>query len=506
MGRTTRQAARIRGVFLSLDPRSRIALHRQIYGGVREAIVKGTLRRGERLASTRAFAQQLRVSRNTVLAAIEQLIAEGFLETRLGSGTYVTQTLPEYLSTPLRRVTARSQRTADCHISVRGSALAAFGTHAPAGGARTFRPGVPDLDAFPRQLWARLAARTWRRASAQILGYADPAGYGPLRAAIARYLVDARGVQCQPDQVIVVAGSQQALHVAAHVLLDEGDSAWVEDPGYPGARAALLSAGADVVPISVDREGLTLNPRRLRSNPPRLIYVSPSHQFPLGVTMTLTRRLQLLHEADACGAWIVEDDYDSEYRYASRPIAALQGLGDGAQVVYVGTFSKVLAPCLRLGYLVVPATLVEKFASARSLIDRESPTVDQAVLADFIDEGHFERHITRMRRVYASRRNALVESAQHHLGGLLELEPGDAGLHVLGWLPQGVDDREAAGHAAVHGVAVMPLSAFCSRSLPRGGLILSYGASNVEAIHEVMPRLARALHEVAGRRDSSKRR
>jgi GntR family transcriptional regulator/MocR family aminotransferase len=492
-------------VFLSVDPTSTVPLYRQIHNSIRDAIVGGTLQAGMRLPATRTLAGDLRVSRNTVINAIEQLLAEGYVDARVGSGTYVTQPLPDYLTSPLRGDLPRPRARTPLRVSARGQRLRELLTGLSRGEPRAFRPGVPDLEGFPKALWAKMNARTWRRAGAGILSYGDPAGYGPLRNAIARYISGARGVRCDAGQVLVVAGSQQGLYLASHVLLDPNDPAWLEDPGYLGARSALVSAGARVVPVPIDREGLTLPGGAARSPRPRLVYVSPSHQFPLGVTMTLARRLQLLRFAQGCGAWILEDDYDSEYRYTSRPIAALQGLDDGAHVVYIGSFSKVLLPSLRLGYVVVPEQLVDTFTAARSLIDRESPAAEQATLAAFIEEGHFERHIRRMRSLYLTRRDALIEAVQHHLGPLLELEPGDAGLHVVGWLPPGVDDRQASERAAACGVAVAPLSVFCLKPPKRGGLVLSYGAVTAEEIRNAVPRLGKALRELVRKNRRARR-
>jgi GntR family transcriptional regulator/MocR family aminotransferase len=490
---------------LGLERASRVPLYRQLYEGLREAILSGRLRPGVRLPSTRVLAKDLGASRNTVLAAFGQLLAEGYLEGRVGAGTTVARTLPETLlrARPETAWTARPGRRP--RLSRRGALL--LGARGGlAGGAITahpFRPGLPGLDAFPFELWTRLVARRWRRVPRQLLDYGDPAGYGPLREAIATYLGEARAVRCEASQVIVVTGAQQAVDLAARVLLDPGDTAWVEDPGYQGARGALVAAGIRLAPVPVDAEGLDVG-RGARDAPgARLVYVTPSHQYPLGVTMSLQRRLALLEWASASGAWILEDDYDSEYRYAGRPLAALQGLDAAGRVIYAGTFSKVLFPALRLGYLVVPPDLVDAFVAARALADRHSPSVTQAALADFIDGGHFARHVRRTRALYAERQAALVGAARRALGGLLEVAPAEAGMHLMGWLPESVDDRAATRAALAHEVDAPPLSAYRARPArrgERGGLMLGYAAYTPREIDEACGRLGAALR-TAGRGD-----
>jgi GntR family transcriptional regulator/MocR family aminotransferase len=363
------------------------------------------------------------------------------------------------------------------------------------GPARPFRPGTPALDEFPFEVWGRLAARHWRRPPAGLLGYGDPAGHLPLREAVATYLGTARAVRCGPEQVIVTAGAQQALDLAARLLVDPGDQVWIEDPGYLGARAALSGAGARLVPVPVDEEGLDVSAGAARAPRARLVYVSPSHQYPLGVTMSLARRLQLLEWAERAGAWILEDDYDSEYRYAGRPLAAMQGLDRGGRVIYLGTFSKVLFPALRLGYVVVPEGLSCAFANARGVLSRFSPSVDQAVLAEFIEEGHFARHIRRTRSLYAARQAALVKAVRSELAGALEVSPDEAGIHLVGWLKEGADDGAASSAAARLGVDAQPLSSFTLEHRRRPGLVLGYAGYDERQLRAAARRLAAALKQ-----------
>jgi GntR family transcriptional regulator/MocR family aminotransferase len=347
------------------------------------------------------------------------------------------------------------------------------------------------LDHFPRQLWQRLLVRSWRQGGDALLNYAED--YAPLRQAIAGYLGTARGVRCTADQVILVAGAQQGIDLATRVLLDPGQTAWIEDPGYSGAHGALLAAGVQLVPVPVDAEGLDIAAGVARGAEAKLAYVTPCRQFPLGITMSLRRRLELLAWATQGQAWILEDDYDSEYRYTGRPLAALQGLDRDARVIYVGTFSKVLFPALRLAYLVVPTDLVEAFATMRLMVSRHPPLLEQHVLAAFIAEGHFARHIRRMRILYAHRQQVFVDVAQGELGGLLHVPPADAGMHLVGWLPEGVDDQAVSRRAAAQGIVAVPLSAYTLAAHCPPALVLGYTALNERAIHSSIRRLAGVL-------------
>ena len=480
---------------VALDPAASSPLHRQLYDALRDSVLSGHLAPGSRLASTRAMSVELGVSRNTVMAAFDQLLAEGYLEGRVGAGTFVTRTLPDD-ALRARRAPAvppsKGQRGRG--VSRRGAALmAAPVTLSRIGAPRAFRPGMPAIDAFPAEEWSRYVARRWRTGSPALLGYGDAAGYQPLRAAIATHLAVARGVRCDAGQVVIVAGSQQALDLAARVLLDPGDAVWIEDPGYPGARAALAAAGARLVPVPVDAEGLDVAAGVVLEPRAAMVYASPSHQYPLGVTMSLSRRLALLEWARTAGAWVLEDDYDSEYRYAGRPLAALQGLDSDGRVIYLGTFSKVMLPSLRLGYLVLPPDLVDAFVAARAIADRHSPSVDQAALADFIEDGQLERHIRRMRMLYADRQAALIDAARRELGGLLDLTPSEAGMHLVGWLPPGADDRAASLRAADHRVEAPPISQYYIGAPGRPGLALGYAAVPPKESRAAVRRLAAAL-------------
>ncbi|MGH7718263.1 MAG: PLP-dependent aminotransferase family protein, partial [Gemmatimonadaceae bacterium] len=348
-------------LLMSLDDNAKETLHRQIYAGVRGAILSGRLAPGARVPSSRTLATDLGVSRSTVLLALDQLMAEGYLVTRRGSETRVPSVLPEQLLAVRQRRKARGARPRPVRreISRRGSVLSATPSATRLGAApRPFRSGTPALELFPVEVWARLAARRARGLSISLLDSADPAGYRPLREAIVTHVRTARGVRCTADQVMIVSGAQQALDLSARLLLDPGDGVWLEEPGYLGARSSLIGTGAHIIPVPVDDEGLDVERGARLGQSARLVYTSPSHQYPLGVTMSLTRRLALLAWCRRANAWVLEDDYDSEYRYSGRPLMALQGLDEDDRVIYIGTFSKTMFPTLRLGFLVIPPDLV----------------------------------------------------------------------------------------------------------------------------------------------------
>jgi GntR family transcriptional regulator / MocR family aminotransferase len=495
---------------VALDAESRTPLYRQLYDSLRRAILSGQLAPGTRLQSTREMASELKVSRNTVVNAYEQLLAEGYLEGQVGSGTYVSRALPEDLLN-VKIVTRSLARTGPkgAGLSERGKLFAAFAPTVPRSPERVrpFQAGVPALDCFPFDIWSKLVARHWRRPADSLLGYGEPQGHAPLRRAIASYLGLSRAVRCTPEQVIVVDGAQMAFDLIARVLLDPGDPAWLEEPGYPGARAALQAAGARLVHVPVDSEGLDVAAGARLEPGARLVYVTPSHQFPLGMTMSLPRRLALLDWAGRAGAWIVEDDFDSEYRYEGRPLASLQGLDDDGRVVYVGTFSKFLFPSLRLGYVVAPASLVDAIVAARATAGRHSPSVEQAILTDFIEEGHFGRHIRRMRTLYRGRQAALVEALRREAGDIVYVEPSDAGIHLTAWLPEWMDDREVARESIARGVEARPMSSFYAAGKGRPGIELGYAAFDEEKIRRGAARLAEAVRACADfRRRSARRR
>ncbi|MBX7221771.1 MAG: PLP-dependent aminotransferase family protein [Blastocatellia bacterium] len=485
---------------IPLNPAEEVPLYRQLYDGLREAILTGKLAGNTRLPSTRTLSQELGISRNTVMTAFEQLLAEGYLQGKVGAGTYISDVLPDDLLSPVTRKKAVPKRSASNRgLSERGKVLAGSPVSISrdhgrdSGKPRAFQTGLPALDVFPFEIWARLLARRWRRPTLNMLGYGEPEGFKPLREAIAGYLSAARAVRCSPEQVIVVGGSQQALDLATRLLLDPGDAAWVEDPCYAGARGSLQGAEAQVISVPVDEEGIDIAAGMRKCPEAKMVYITPSHQYPLGVTMTLTRRLALLEWASKAGAWVLEDDYDSEFRYCGKPLAALHGLDSDNRVIYIGTFSKVLLPSLRLGYIVVPPDLVDAFVGARALADRHSPQLEQAVLTDFINEGHFSRHIRRMRALYAERQEAVIEAVRAYASGLIEVRPTEAGMHMVGWLPDHLTDREASQKAAQAGVTATPLSAYTIDLQRKNGLLLGFSAVPPKDLREGMKKLVKAL-------------
>ncbi|MBD8880276.1 MULTISPECIES: MocR-like pyridoxine biosynthesis transcription factor PdxR [Rhodanobacter] len=471
-------------------------IYLQLAEWFRRAIAEGRLRPGQRVPSTRSLAGELGVSRLPVLGAYEQLHAEGYLESFTGTGTCVAAAIPhEGPATPRRRVQrapVASAAPAPRRVAARVAAMASPPqTWLESQGA--FRVGVPALDHFPHGVWSRLLSRHARHVGTDALVYGDTMGHAPLRAAIAEYLATVRAVHADAEQILITSGSQHGLQICAHALLDPGDQAWVEEPGYSGAHQALGAVNALPVLVPVDGDGMDVAAGIRRAPAARLAYVTPSHQFPLGATMSAARRIELLQWATRAGSWIVEDDYDSEYRYGSKPIAALQGLDADARVIYVGTFSKVLFPALRLGYLVVPKDLLPAFRAARDALDTCSPMLPQRALHDFIREGHFARHIRRMRMLYAARRAVLQAAIQRYLPDVLQIVGAEAGMQLTALLPPDVDDVAVSRRAAQAGVSVRPLSPCYRGEVRRSGLILGYGSVDEHAIQEGIRQLARCL-------------
>jgi GntR family transcriptional regulator/MocR family aminotransferase len=488
---------------LSLSaPAAGTSLYRWLYEELRSAILEGRLEPGARLPASRDLAQEYKLARATVVTAFEQLQSEGYVEGKVGAGTYVSQVLPDQLLQVARRNTGRTTGPRRVRWSAYAQRLKLFRAGKPRI-TRAFRANQAALDAFPTTLWAQVAARRLRRASRQLLAGGEALGYRPLRQAVAEYLNTSRGVKCAAEQILIVSGVQEALERAAHLLLDPGDPVWVEEPGYPGAAAVFRAVGAKVRPVLVDAEGLQLEAGRQRWKRAKLVYVTPAHQFPLGVSMSLRRRLALLEWARRSHTLIFEDDYDSEYRYSGRPLPALQGLDRGGVVIFAGSFNEVLFPALRLGYLVVSPGMVDRFAAAQSVSMRHVPLLDQAVLCDFITEGHFARHIRRMRELYSERLAVLLESSRSQLDTLLEIPNVEAGLQTVGWLAPGIRAEGAAAEAAKHQVEVIPLSRYYSlrfgqqgsrrQGSGRQGLLLGFAAVDTRELRRGVEQLARAL-------------
>lgn len=467
-----------------------------LYEALRAQILEGRLRPGARLPATRDLAKQYGLSRGTIVSAFDQLKAEGYVEGSVGAGTFVNLTLPdELLHVPRSDASRASPKAARRRVSDFARSAALFPGF-PTRPARAFRTDQPALDLFPTVLWAQLAARRLRRATASALLGCDPAGYQPLREAVTEYLTTSRGVRCDAGQVIIVGGAQEAFDLVSRVLVNRGDRVCMEEPGYRGAGLVFEAFGAKVSGVPLDDQGMEV-PRSRHDM--RLAYVTPAHQFPVGVSMSLPRRLALLEWARATGALILEDDYDSEYRYSGRPLPALQGLDRHGSVLFVGTFSKVMFPSLRLGYLVVPSDLVDYFAAAKSIATRHAPVLEQAVLADFIVAGHFGRHVRRMREVYAKRLSVLLESAREHLAGMMEISSVEAGLQTVGWLGAGMSDVAVAKAAAERGVEVGPLSRYCRGRAAREGVQMGFAAVDERELRRGVRELAVALETMSRR-------
>jgi GntR family transcriptional regulator/MocR family aminotransferase len=474
-------------------------MYLQLYEWFRRGILDGQLRPGQRVPSTRSLAADLRISRIPVSSAYEQLYAEGYFETFVGAGTCVARSIPDEALKPTTKESRDEMRQSSKPKASRRISGRAAVIRLPAqswlDNLGAFRVSLPALDQFPIAVWSKLVNRHSRKPPMELMAYSNAMGYLPFRETIAEYLRTVRAVRCDPSQILVTTGSQQGLLLAAQVLLDSGDRVWIEEPGYHGARHALLTAGAKLVPVPVDHEGLNVEEGIRRARRARTVYITPSHQYPLGVTMSATRRMLLLNWAMRNGAWIIEDDYDSEYRFGIRPIASLQGLDTDARVIYVGTLNKVMFPALRLGYVVIPKDLMPAFASLRDATDVFSSMLYQAVMTDFVGEGHFARHIRRMRLLYMQRRSELVDTIKKQLGDELEVVGAEAGMHLVALLKRGVSDIAIAKNAARLGISAMPLSSCYAKAPVRGGLILGYGGTDVRQIADGIRRLKASIDQ-----------
>ncbi len=488
---------------IALDERSATPLFQQLYADLRQRILGARLKPGEKLPASRALAGDLGISRNTVLSAFDQLTSEGYLEMRGGSGTFVARDLPDHAP---ESVTPRDKEAAP-QLATRSRIFlaapqsrdrSARGPLAPC-----FTPGWIDSSDFPFALWSRLLAKSWRYPARSVIDGGDPGGYPPLRVAIANYLRQARGIECAADDVLIVSGIRQAVDLTCRLLLDPGDKVWVERPGFPGIGAAIAASGGKLVHVPVDDEGLDVEKGLKQAPAARLACVAPSHQYPLGVVMSLQRRLSLLAWARAAKAWVLEDDYDSEFRYSGRPLAALRSLDADGRVIYVGTLSKMLFPSLRIGYLVAPPALAAAFRRARSVVDDQPAMASQPALAEFFTSGHLAAHVRRMRLRYAHRQQLLLEAARDNFGDKIILRPDSAGLHLVGRLASSQlrrqGDARIAEKIATAGVTVAPLSAYDVDGTQRRnspvaeGLMFGYAAVPDAKIEPGVKAIARAL-------------
>jgi GntR family transcriptional regulator / MocR family aminotransferase len=473
-----------------LDRAADAPVFRQIYLQLRSAILSGTLRPATKLPSTRELAAQLGVSRSAVVSAFEQLLAEGYAFGRKGAGTYIASDLPE----SFKAIHGRKKRPASVAktaTSFRG--LGDFVDVTAQSDERPFNLGRTLVDARTAELWRKFSARMLRSFGRHHLGYGDPHGMLELRKSVCDYLQAARGVRCGPEQVVITAGTQQAIDIVARVMQGPDKEVWIEDPGYSLTHLALVAAGVKVCPIPVDQHGVDVAEGIRRAPKARAVFITPSHQFPKGVVLSMARRLELLAWARESGAWIVEDDYASEFRYGGRPLASLQGLDEAERVIYIGTLNKALFPGLRLGYAVLPPSLVRAFVTARYLMDRQPSSLCQAVVAAFMEEGHFAAHIRRMRQMYRDQRDALVAALRRRVGDHLTVDPPDQGMHLVAYTRRGLSDVTIEQAAREHGVVVRAMSRLYVEAPAQSALMLGFSGYPRQLIAPAIARLARAF-------------
>jgi GntR family transcriptional regulator/MocR family aminotransferase len=480
-----------------VDRAEGISVVHQTYLQIRSTILSGSLRPGTKLPSSRDLASILEVARSSVVEAYEQLLAEGYLSPRRGAGTFISADLPEPIeAAPRARKSAADDRRPTGRMDASGHL-----DHPAYSDARAFNTGRTLVDTRTREVWRRLTHRAARVLGAGDLGYSDPCGSLELRRAVCDYLQAARAVRCAPEQIVITGGTQHAIDIVIRVLLRAGEQVWVEDPGYPLTRQALAAAGLVARPVPVDAHGMNVSAGIKSAPHARAAFVTPSHQYPTGVVLSMSRRLELLAWARENNSWIIEDDYASEFRYSGRPLSSLQGLDESARVIYVGTLNKALFPGLRLGYAVVPPSLLKVFAETRNLMDRQPPSLHQSVVAEFMREGHLSAHIRRMRLQYRAQRDVLAAELTRHAGDLLDVEVPDQGMHLIAYLRGGLSDVAIQQAALAGGVVVRSISQLYIAAPPRSALMLGFSGYPCQSIVPAVKRLAKIL----GSQTASKR-
>jgi GntR family transcriptional regulator/MocR family aminotransferase len=480
---------------LKIDRNAPETVSNQLYTAMRDFIHAGGLHLGERLPASRTLAEDLKLSRTTVINVFDRLMSEGLIESHTGSGTFVSNAwmssrpaTPEQAHENIVIPSAQKPRLSRAYLQ----ASKGFVDRLPHL-TKAFTTALPAFDAFPHALWAQLMTRHWRSHNEVSMGYADPRGYAPLRQAIAAHLLANRGIKCESDQIFIVSGAQQAFHLIGNVLLDPNDKVWFENPGAIGARNSLIASGAKLIAVPVDRHGLVVEDGLKQAPQFRLAFVTPSHQQPLGVSLSLERRYALLQAAEDANAFIIEDDYDGEFRYSGQPPPTLKSIDNCGRVIYVGTFSKTLFPALRLGFLLAPPPLVDVFNHVSKALLQGVPSSHQGVVAEFMQEGHFATHLRHMRETYAERHEILCDAAGQHLSGLLTIVPTDTGLHTIGRLPPGISETEVAEAALERDIVVTPIERFCIAPTETKGLVLGFSGikppeivAGVEVLAEVL--------------------
>lgn len=475
------------------------SLYDWLYRSIREGIINGRFSEGIKLPSSRELSSQYKISRGTVVNVYEQLVSEGYLESKTGYGTRVSSELPDLkwmISKKKQKIKQKLFKKNPKKLSQKSSIIKKVKlTPSTPKNTKAFRTHLPDLNLFPIDIWSRIAGRRMRNLPKNLLGVGDPQGYYPLREVLSEYLQTSRAVNCTPEQIIITSGVHQALEIAAKAILDPKDSVWLEDPGFIGARNIFDVFEAQIHPIPVDNNGMNIDKGIEICKKPRLIYTTPSHQFPIGCNLSLKRKMKLLEFARSSGSWIFEDDYDSEYRYNSKPLPSLQSLDNYDSVLYSSSFSKVLFMDVRIGYLIVPQNYVNLFIKAKAVSERFTSTLNQAILCDFITEGHFGRHLRKTRQIYKTRYEALNEYISKKLSGIAILEKSNAGLQTILWLPKKIDDIKFSKQARKAGLELLPVSPFYLSKKKRNGVILGFASLNEGEIKKGVDLLSMVMNK-----------